>query len=90
MLKQHIEKTIGLFVSQLVLLPEIMAMNGTIDLTQLHGTELYVVIGFYVFQTIIGIYFGNRYDRKNSLSISTNYDKMTAKAFHQTPLHISH
>lgn len=64
MLKQHIGKTIGLFVSQLVLLPEIMAMNGTIDLTQLHGTELYVVIGFYVFQTIIGIYFGNRYDRK--------------------------
>lgn len=40
MLKQHIGKTIGLFVSQLVLLPEIMAMNGTIDLTQLHGTEL--------------------------------------------------
>lgn len=24
-----------------------------------------VVIGFYVFQTIIGIYFGNRYDRKS-------------------------
>ena len=64
MLKQHIGKTIGLLISQLILLSEAIAMSDTIDLTQLHGTELYVVVGFYVFQTIVGIYFGNRYDRK--------------------------
>ena len=64
MFKQHIGKTIGLFISQLVLLPEVLVFSDTIDLTQLHGTELYVVVSFYVFQTIVGIYFGNRYDRK--------------------------
>ncbi|MED0657326.1 nucleotidyl cyclase domain-containing protein [Anoxybacillus ayderensis] len=64
MFKKHIGKTIGLFISQLVLFSEAIAMSDTIDVTQLHGTELYVVVGFYVFQTIVGIYFGDRYDRK--------------------------
>ncbi|MGG6431605.1 Stand-alone sensor domain-containing protein [Anoxybacillus sp. D401a] len=64
MFKKHIGKTIGLFISQLVLFSEAVAMSDTIDVTQLHGAELYVVVGFYVFQTIVGIYFGNRYDRK--------------------------
>ncbi|AXM90221.1 Stand-alone sensor domain-containing protein [Anoxybacillus ayderensis] len=64
MFKKHMGKTIGLFISQLVLFSEAIAMSDTIDVTQLHGTELYVVVGFYVFQTIVGIYFGNRYDRK--------------------------
>ncbi|MCX8047212.1 MAG: Stand-alone sensor domain-containing protein [Anoxybacillus gonensis] len=64
MFKKHMGKTIGLFISQLVLFSEAIAMSDTIDVTQLHGTELYVVVGIYVFQTIVGIYFGNRYDRK--------------------------